>query len=80
MHAARLRSAPSPNPNPAAPPRRRRRRLRRPPPGTTGWMPHPRPLDVVVGAPLEFDLGRMLGGEADQETGLEKLVDAYHAQ
>jgi hypothetical protein len=31
------------------------------PPGKTGWMPHARPLDVVVGAPLDFDITRWGG-------------------
>lgn len=43
-------------------------------------MPHPRPLDVVVGAPLQFDIGRVLQGAQDQEMALERLVDAYHEQ
>ena len=48
--------------------------------GRTGWMPHPRPLDVVIGAPLDFDIGRVLAGAPDQEMPMDKLADAYHAQ
>ncbi|GBF94712.1 diacylglycerol O-acyltransferase 2B [Raphidocelis subcapitata] len=48
--------------------------------GKTGWMPHARPLDVVVGAPLEFDIGRLLKGAPDSEMPMEKLVDAFHEQ
>ena len=43
-------------------------------------MPYARPLDVVVGAPIEFDIGRVHKGGPDQEMALEKLVDAFHDQ
>jgi len=43
-------------------------------------MPHPRPIDVVIGAPIAFDITKVLDGQPDSEMPLEKLVDAYHAQ
>lgn len=43
-------------------------------------MPHPRPLDVVIGAPVEFDISRVLKGGPDSEMALEKLVDSFHEQ
>jgi hypothetical protein len=48
--------------------------------GKTGLMPYPHPLDVVVGAPVQFDISRVLKGEQDHEMPFEKLVDAYHEQ
>lgn len=43
-----------------------------------GLMPHPLPLNVVVGPPVVFDIARCEGGE--EVDSLDKMVDSYHAQ
>lgn len=44
-------------------------------------MPHPTALNVVVGAPVEFDPSKVLQKEQNNEqVGLEQFVDAYHEQ
>jgi hypothetical protein len=43
-------------------------------------MPFANPLDVVVGAPVQFDITKVLQGADDHEMPMEKLVDAYHEQ
>lgn len=49
--------------------------------GKTGLMPYPKPLNVVVGAPVEFDPSKVLQREPNNEqVGLEQFVDAYHEQ
>ncbi len=41
-------------------------------------MPFPKPLNVVVGAPVAFDVARCPGGENVES--LDAMVDAFHAQ
>ena len=44
-------------------------------------MPHAVPLDVVIGAPIDFDAERArAGGAPDGEVSAEQMVDSYHAQ
>jgi hypothetical protein len=42
-------------------------------------MPHPKPLNVVVGAPVEFDSSALLKAHPE-EASLDLFVDAYHQQ
>ena len=42
-------------------------------------MPHPKPLNVVVGAPIEFDASSLLK-TGEEEVSLEQFVDVYHEQ
>lgn len=42
-------------------------------------MPYARPLNVVVGAPLEFDCSKVLR-ENPEGANLDAFVDAYHEQ
>lgn len=49
--------------------------------GKTGFMPYPKPLNVVVGAPVEFDPSSVLKREQNNEqVGLDQFVDVYHEQ
>eukprot|EP00878_Enallax_costatus_P007164 GHUV01007508.1.p2 GENE.GHUV01007508.1~~GHUV01007508.1.p2 ORF type:complete len:231 (+),score=53.48 GHUV01007508.1:473-1165(+) len=49
--------------------------------GKTGLMPYPKPLNVVVGAPVDFDPSSVLQREQNNEqVGLDQFVDAYHEQ
>ncbi len=41
-------------------------------------MPFPKPLNVVVGAPVVFDVDKCEGGE--NVDSLDKMVDSYHQQ
>jgi hypothetical protein len=44
-----------------------------------GIMPHPKPLNVVVGAPVEFDAAKVLK-QHPEDANLDMFVDAYHEQ
>lgn len=44
-----------------------------------GIMPYPKPLNVVVGAPVEFDSSKVLK-EHPEDANLDMFVDAYHEQ
>jgi hypothetical protein len=41
-------------------------------------MPYPKPLNVVVGAAVDFDPSKVL--QDNPEAGLDQFVDAYHEQ
>lgn len=42
-------------------------------------MPYPKPLNVVIGAPVEFDSSKVLK-EHPEDANLEMFADAYHKQ
>jgi hypothetical protein len=42
-------------------------------------MPYPKPLNVVVGAAVEFDSSKVLK-ERPEDANLDMFVDAYHEQ
>jgi len=42
-------------------------------------MPYPKPLNVVVGAPVEFDASELLK-ENPEGANLDAFVDVYHEQ
>jgi hypothetical protein len=43
-------------------------------------MPYPKPLNVVVGAPIGLDASQLLKDTEGQELGLDKFVEVYHKQ
>ena len=42
-------------------------------------MPYPKPLNVVVGAPVEFDSSKVLR-DNPENANLDTFADAYHEQ
>lgn len=48
-------------------------------PAGQGLMPHAKPLNVVVGAPVAFDSAAVLKAHP-QDASLDLFVDAYHEQ
>lgn len=48
-------------------------------PAGKGIMPYPKPLNCVVGAPVEFDSSKVLK-EHPEDANLDMFVEAYHEQ